>query len=92
VRKKLSAAAGLVTFAIAGALFASSPAYATEDVIPSSSAATGLAPAGVGQQTSVSTSARTLADDGWRRRHRRHHRRHHRHHRRHHRHHHRYWY
>jgi hypothetical protein len=92
VRKKLSAAAGLVTIATAGALFASTPAYAMEDIVTSSSAVTGLAPASVGHQASVSTSARTLVNDGRRRhRHRRHHRHHRRHHR-HHRHHHRGWY
>jgi hypothetical protein len=99
VRKKISAAAGLVTVATAGALFASTPAYAMEDSVTITPEVSSSAPATAGQQTSVSTSPRTVADDGWRRRHRyrhrRYHRRYHRRHFRHHRHHfrhHRYWY
>ncbi|MFB9832403.1 hypothetical protein [Actinoallomurus acaciae] len=93
MRKKLSAAAGLVTIATAGALIASTPAYAMEDIAPITPTATaGMAPASVQQTTS--TSARTVASDHHRRRyrHRRHHRRHRRHfrHHRHHRHFHRY--
>jgi hypothetical protein len=96
VRKKLSSAVGLVTIATAGALIASTPAYATEDIASITPAVAGPASATVGQQSTVSTSARTLPnDDGWRRRHR--HRRHrfhrrHRHHRHHYRHHRRHWY
>jgi len=87
VRKKLSAAAGLVTIAAAGALITSTPAFAESSDIASItgvSAVASPASATVGQQATVSTGTRTLANDG-RRRHR--HRRHHRHHRRHHRHH-----
>jgi hypothetical protein len=92
VRKKLSAAAGLVTIAAAGALITSTPAFAAGDIasITGVSAVASPASATVGQQATVSTGTRTLANDSRRRhRHRRHHRRHHRHHR-HHRYHHRY--
>jgi hypothetical protein len=86
VRKKINAAAGLVTVATAGALFASTPAYAMEDGLTVTPAVSSSAPATAGQQTSTGT--RTLAGDGHRRRHRyRHYRRHHRRHFRHHRHH-----
>jgi hypothetical protein len=89
VRKKLSSAAGLVTIAAAGALIASTPAYAMEDISSAAPAAvSGMVPTNV--QQSTSTSARTIASDNHRRRHRhrrhRRHRRYHRHH--HHRHHH----
>jgi len=88
VRKKLSAAAGLVTIAAAGALITSTPAFAAGEIasITGVSAVASPASATVGHQARLSTGERTLANDG-RRRHR--HRRHHRHHRRHHRHHHR---
>jgi Ni/Co efflux regulator RcnB len=90
VRKKMSAAGGLVTVATAGALFVSTPAYAAEDAATLAPAVSSVAPATAGQQASVSTGTPTLAADGHRRRHwRRHHRyhrRHFRHHRRHYRH------
>ncbi|MDN3359736.1 hypothetical protein [Actinomadura sp. DC4] len=84
MRKKLSAAAGLVTIAAAGALITSTPALAASEDITMVTAVAGPASATVGDQASVSSSTRTVANDR-RRRHR--HRRHHRHHRRHHRHH-----
>lgn len=87
MRKKLSAAAGLVTIAAAGALITSTPAFAAGDDIASItgvSAVASPASATAGQQATLSSGERTLANEGGRR-HR--HRRHHRHHRRHHRHH-----
>jgi hypothetical protein len=90
VRKKLNAAAGLVTIAAAGALIASTPAFAEEDIssVTGASAAVAVpASATIGHQLSLFAGAKTVArSEG--RRHRRH-RRHFRHHR-HHRHHHRY--
>jgi hypothetical protein len=93
VRKKLSAAAGLVTIAAAGALITSTPAFAESAItsITAASAVASPASATLAQQATVSTATRTAANDGRRRhrhrRHHRHHRRHHRHHRHHHRHH-----
>ena len=98
MRKKLNAAAGLVTIAAAGALIASTPAFAEEDIssVTRVSAVAVPASATIGHQLSLFASAKTVARDDGRRRHRhrrRHHRRHHRHyrHHRHHRHH-GYWY
>ena len=91
MRKKLNAAAGLVTIAAAGALIASTPAYAEESIAPAATSAVSLpATAVAGQQLSL-VAGSTVASDHHRRRHRhrrhyRRHRRHHRHHMRHHRH------
>ena len=103
MRKKLNAAAGLVTIAAAGALIASTPAFAEESIAPTAEASSVAvavpAMATVGHQLSLFAGTQTLARDDGRRRHRyhrRHHRRHrhfrhHRHHRRHYRHY-RHWY
>ncbi|HZE31322.1 MAG TPA: hypothetical protein VE198_07780 [Actinoallomurus sp.] len=100
MRKKLSAAAGLVTISAAGALIMSSPAFAEGDIasITGAPVVAGPASATAVQAQSLVANARTVAKDDGRRRHRhrrhRYHRRHHRHHRHHwhhRRHHHRWW-
>lgn len=97
MRKKLNAAAGLVTIAAAGALIASTPAYGEESIAPATTSAVSAPAAAVaGHQVSL-VAGTTVASDHHRRRHRhRRHYRHYRHHRYHHyrhhhyRHHHRY--
>ncbi|GAB2818638.1 hypothetical protein GCM10027176_23870 [Actinoallomurus bryophytorum] len=97
MRKKLSAAAGLVTISAAGALIMSSPAFAEGDIasITGAPVVAGPASATAGQAQSLVANARTVTRDEGRRRYRhrrhRHHRRHHRHHRHHRYHHHRGW-
>jgi hypothetical protein len=84
VRKKLNAAAGLVTIAAAGALIASSPAAAEGQVMPVQGSVTSVETnaAPVEAYATYTHPTTTVAGDDHRR-HRRHHRRH-RHHRHHH--------
>jgi hypothetical protein len=84
VRKKLNAAAGLVTIAAAGALIASTPAYAEESIAPAATSTVTVPAAAVAGHQLNLVAGTTVTGDHHRRRHR--HRRHHRrHHHRHHR-------
>jgi hypothetical protein len=92
VRNKQFSVAGLITIAAAGALIASTPAYAEETIAPTTAVASAPASATVAQHGPAKVGERTVTSDGHRRRHRhrrhrRHHRRHHYRHHRHHRHH-----